>query len=470
MIDAKARQVSSLELFSCGEEPGRRVFCVSPGDSAELQSRYTWIDRMCPPVLTKSMNSPAAASVSAPASLAANGGARHILGFVYFTFVCYLSIGLPLAVLPPYVHLKMGFSAALAGLVISIQYIATLVSRPWAGRISDRAGAKVAVLWGMGACTASGALLVGASAIHIGPARFGSLLSLSVLVLSRLFLGVGESLGSTGATLWGITSAGPEHTAKVISYNGISTYGAMALGAPLGVVLDQRWGLASLGLVIMLIGAASLLLAFRKSPVHVAPGEHLPFSHVLGRVMPHGMGLALGGVAYSVLATFVTLFYASRNWNGAALCLTAFGLAFIAARLLFIRTIDRFGGYPVAMVCLSVESLGMILLWRAHSPTMASTAAALAGFGFSLVFPSLGVEAVKRVPENNRGTALAVYTAFADVSFFLTGPTAGVVIGMWGYASAFLFALISVLTSLTIVIVLRGLQKGFAKNGGLTAG
>jgi hypothetical protein len=29
----------------------------------------------------------------------------------------------------------MGYSAVLAGLVISVQYIATLASRPWAGRI-----------------------------------------------------------------------------------------------------------------------------------------------------------------------------------------------------------------------------------------------------------------------------------------------------------------------------------------------
>ena len=100
-------------------------------------------------------------------------------------------------------------------------------------------GAKVSVLWGMAGCTASGALLVGAAALH--PVHW---LSFAVLIVSRLVLGVGESLGSTGATLWGITSAGQEHTAKVIGLNGISTYGGMALAAPLGVILDQQWGLA----------------------------------------------------------------------------------------------------------------------------------------------------------------------------------------------------------------------------------
>lgn len=172
------------------------------------------------------------------------------------------------------------------------------------------------------------------------------------------------------------------------------------------------------------------------------------------------MGLALGGVGYSVLATFVTLFYASRNWNGAALCLTSFGVAFIAARLLFIHSISRFGGFPVAKICLLVESLGVLLLWLATSPWMAFGGAALAGFGFSLVFPALGVEAVKRVPQRSRGTALGVYTVFADVSFFLVGPVAGAVIGVWGYASAFLFALVCVLASLGIVVVLARRKGG----------
>jgi MFS family permease len=305
----------------------------------------------------------------------------------------------------------------------------------------------------MACCTASGAFLVAAAALHSV-----HWLSFAVLIVSRLVLGVGESLGSTGSTLWGITAAGQEHTAKVIGLNGISTYGGMALAAPLGVVLDQFWGLGSIGILTILIGAVSFILALRKSPVPVEPGEHLPFVQVLGLVAPHGMGLALGGVCYSVLATFVTLFYVHEHWTGAALCLTAFGVTFVLARIFFIKTINHYGGYPVAIASLLVESVGMVLLWQAVTPWMALAGAAVGGLGFSLVFPAIGVEAVKRVPEFNRGTALGVYTAFADVSFFLVGPTAGAIIGWYGYSSVFLFALICVLFALGIVVVLGQLE------------
>jgi len=104
-----------------------------------------------------------------------------------------------------------------------------------------------------------------------------------------------------------------------------------------------------------------------------------------------------------------------------------------------------------------VVSVGLLLMWSAHSPWMALGAAALTGFGHSLVFPSLGVEAVKRVSDENRGTALSVYTVFADVSFFMVGPVAGAVIGAFGYASVFLFGLVCVLAGLVIAV---GLSRG----------
>jgi MFS family permease len=395
---------------------------------------------------------------TATPSVSSDASTWNIVSYTALSFVVYLAIGLPLAILPEYVHMRMGYHASLAGLVISIQYIATFLSRPLAGRISDHQGAKISVLWGMGACTLSGLLMLAAAALHRNPAW----LSLTSLIASRLVLGVGESLGSTGATLWGISSAGPEHTAKVIAYNGVSTYGALALGAPLGVVMEVHWGLSSVAILTIIVCALAYAWAALKPPVPVTPGEHLPFRSVLGRVTPHGMGLALGGVGYSALATFVTLFYLSRHWDDAALCLTAFGIAFIVARLTFIRTIGIFGGFSVAKVCLLVESIGVLLLWLSSSPWMAMCGAALTGFGHSLVFPALGVEAVEGVPVENRGTALSVYTVFADVSFFMVGPVAGAVIGLFGYRSVFLFALVCVIAALGIVLILAS-KKSISK-------
>ena len=396
------------------------------------------------------MHSTARTSLTPPDAVSRRGSTRHILSFVSFTFVVYVSIGLPLSVLPPFVHLRMGYSTFLAGLAISVQYIATLASRPWAGRISDHMGAKTAVTWGMASCTVSGALVILTAALHDIP-----WLSLGVLMLSRLLIGVGESLGSTGSTLWGITAAGPENTARVIGWNGISTYAAIGLGAPLGVILDQQWGLTSIGALTVLICGISLLFALRKEDVHVEPGEHLPFGHIVLRVLPHGMGLALAQVAYNVLATFIALYYLSFHWSGAALCLTAFAVTLIVARLILIRTISIFGGYPVAKATLFVESIGALVLWQAHSPWTAVAGASICGLGFALVFPSIGMEVVQRVPAFNRGTALGIFTAFADVSFFLVGPIAGSLIGWYGYPSIFLFALVSVLAALGIVFVLH---------------
>ncbi|MDP1194456.1 MFS transporter, partial [Klebsiella pneumoniae] len=67
--------------------------------------------------------------------------------------------------------------------------------------------------------------------------------SLGSLLVGRLVLGSAESLVGSGAIGWGIGRVGAENTAKVISWNGIASYGALAVGAPLGVLLVRIFGL-----------------------------------------------------------------------------------------------------------------------------------------------------------------------------------------------------------------------------------
>lgn len=373
----------------------------------------------------------------------------QIVSIVFFTFISFLCIGLPLAVLPGYVHNDLGYGSVLAGVVISTQYAATLLSRPFSGAVADRRGAKHTVLLGLAGCALSGLLTLASTSLQGLPS-----LSLGLLLAGRVALGVSQGLVGTGSISWGIGRVGAENTARVISWNGIASYGAVAIGAPLGVLLVSGLGLWSMGALIALLGAGALLVARGKAPAPIVAGERLPFRNVFLRIAPNGVALALGSIGFGTLATFVTLYYASRGWSGAAWCLTAFGCAFIGARLLFAGTINRLGGYRVAIACLGIESLGLLLLWLAPQPWLTLCGAALTGFGLSLVYPALGVEAISRIPASSRSSALGAYAVFFDLALGLAGPLMGLVANAQGFAAIFLVAAGLALAGMLLGLVL----------------
>ena len=378
----------------------------------------------------------------------------QIVAIVSFTFITYLTIGIPLAILPGYVHTQLGFSSVMAGFAISVQYVATLLSRPLAGRMADSVGPKQTVMIGLIACGISGAFLIATALTRHIPE-----LSLTILLVGRLVLGFGESWVATGAIMWGIGRVGNTHTAKVISWNGITTYGALAIGAPLGVLLERTEGLAAIGITILSLGLAGFILASFKASVPVVHGERMPFRHVLSRVLPHGIGLALGSAGFGSIAPFITLFYLSRNWSNAALSLTVFGALFVGTRLVFANTIKNYGGFRVATASFAIECAGLLLLWLAPDPWLALTGAALTGAGFALIFPALGVEAVGLVPPASRGAALGAYSVFLDLSLGVTGPLAGLIAGEFGYPQVFLFAALAAGCGVALTLALSSRGK-----------
>ena len=374
----------------------------------------------------------------------------RIIATAILSFACYITIGMQLAVVPSFVHLTLHFSAVIAGLAVSVQYVATLASRPFAGHTSDTRGAKRATASGLCSIIASGALFTIAAFL-----RHDALASLLALCLSRLVLGFGESWVATGGALWGIARMGESQQAKVISWNGVGSYGGMAVGAPVGVLLENHYGLGAVGMVSIVISAAAAVWAATIPRVATYRKPPLAFAKVLKKVTGEGIGLGLGGIGFGTIAAFITLFYASRNWPDASLSLTLFGAAFVVARLGFAWTVTKWGGYPVAMVSLAVECAGLLVLWLAPAPLAARIGATIAGFGFSLVFPALGVEAVRKVPVESRGSALAIYTAFIDLSMGVAGPLAGAIVSAAGYPPIFLFAAAAAVLGIALLLKIR---------------
>ena len=120
---------------------------------------------------------------------------------------------------------------------------------------------------------------------------------------------------------------------------------------------------------------------------------------------------------------------------------------------------DRIGGTPVAIVSLAVEACGQYLLWLAPNPAVALVGAVLTGLGCSMVFPSMGLEAVRQIPPHLRATAIGGFAAFQDIAYGLTGPLAGLLADRAGYSRVYLIGALGAAAGLVIALGLNRRQR-----------
>lgn len=378
------------------------------------------------------------------------GMLRRLFPLNVLIFAGFMTISLPLPVLPLYASSTMASGPATIGFLIGLQSIVTVLTRPYAGRFADTNGARQTTILGLWICAGSGILyLIGALAPR----------GLLFLLAGRATLGLGESLILTGAITWGIGRVGARNSGLVMSWNGLAMYAALAAGAPLGFAVylasdNPHMGFLGLGVVATAFPLLALAIALRIPSTPTIKGTHIPLGPLLKAIWPYGLSLTLLMASYGSIAAFYTLHFDEMAWQSAGIGFAAFGAAVILVRVLFGGLPDRIGGGRVALTSMLVACVGQIAIWLSPSPSVAVLGAFLTGAGVALGFPALGVEAMKRVPASNRGMMIAVFSAFQDLAFGLTGPIAGMLIVAFGTSTSIAFFLGSATTLLAIILLM----------------
>ncbi len=370
-----------------------------------------------------------------------------LLPIIAVVFIAFLVIGLALPVLPLHVHQDLGLGTFVVGLVAGAQFAASLLSRFWAGNYADSRGAKRALVTGLLVAAVAGLLYLLSLRFVSEPET-----SVTILLLGRAVLGVAESFIVTGAFTWGLSLVGPQNTGKIMAWVGTAMYAAFAVGAPAGTTLYAGYGFAAIALATTLIPLGTLLLVAPRRPVAPPPHARPGFTRVVGSVWVPGLGLALSSVGFGAITTFIVLLFAQHGWGQAWLAFTVLSIAFMAGRLIFGHLPDRIGGARVALVCVLIEAAGQALIWLAPWSTLALFGAAVTGFGYSLVYPGFGVEAVRRAPSQSRGLAMGAYTAFLDLALGLANPALGLIASRAGLRGVYLVSTLVVLCAAAIAV------------------
>ncbi|MFT9165488.1 MAG: MFS transporter, partial [Komagataeibacter saccharivorans] len=130
-----------------------------------------------------------------------------------------LAMGMALPALPLEFQSRFGSGTTLIGLVMGIQSAATLLSRPWAGRMADRRGGRDTLLSGL-ACTACSGMAYSLALLPFlsPPAQQ------AVIVVGRLLMGLGEGLMVTGGGVWAVVIVGRARAGAAMSWVGLAIF------------------------------------------------------------------------------------------------------------------------------------------------------------------------------------------------------------------------------------------------------
>ena len=363
--------------------------------------------------------------------------------------VFFVAGGILLPVTPLFTQEVLFGDRFAVGIVSGVFAVASLLMRPFAGRLTDRRGRRIALLIGA-------AISVAAAAGHL----FAS--SLEILLVMRLALGLGEALFFV-AGLAAATDLAPDNRrGEAISLVSLSLYLGIAIGPLLGELVLSSNGYAAVWIVTALLYAASVGLSWivpetlQRTPEPAGGGAAAggadaaagqPRKHPL--IHPRGIVsglLALCGVwGMGPFFAFIPLMVEDLGIGTASPYLGAFALVVVVLRLVGARLPDQLGATILTGTALVATAIGLLISGLAVANVIPVGEGLMAGTivfagGVAFTMPAIMSMAVVGVASDERGAVVGTAGLFVDAAFGLSPAVLGFLATFTDYPATFLIS------------------------------
>lgn len=331
--------------------------------------------------------------------------------------------------LPGYLS-SLGGSEGQIGLVFSVSAVIALALRPAAGRLLDLKGRQrvLRVVALVDAFAITGYLLVSS----FGPPVY----------LVRMLQGTTEIMLFTGYLAYAADSLPIARRTQGMAYFGLSGLVPIAFGPLIGDALLAVAGYSSVFIAAAGLGLAGWVVVLTMPVLGIEhtgnrPRRSFRAAVTQREVIPVWIIVFTFAAAMSVIFTFMATFVEVRQVGSVGSFFVVYGLAAAGVRAVAADLPDRFGHRRV----LTSTFVGMIVMYVLLATTTSFAgfllAALLGGLGHGMAFPILSSAAVDRSRTNERGSALAFFTALFDIATLMVAPLIGATIDGAGYPSAF---------------------------------
>lgn len=307
------------------------------------------------------------------------------------------------------------------GTIMGIASVGGLLLRPAAGWALDTLGRRPTLLAGT-IVLAAGMLLTGL-VDRIGP----------LIYVSRVLVGIGAGTLFTAYFTYVADLLPVARRTEGIALFGISGLAPMAINGVLGridlPVAELRWVFPAVGVLVLLSLVPVLPLPESRRPPEPTTVPPTRVARALSARPLWSVWLAT--VTFSglvaVFMAFITVTAQRRGMATPADVWFTYAGGAVAVRLFGARLPARLGPHNMVAPALALYVGACLLAAAAETGSAFMIAGLLAGLGHGYCFPVLTGQVVDRVPERNRGSGLAAFTAQWELSAVALTPLFGLV-------------------------------------------